>query len=342
MNDAFDIDNLRQQAREQLSRRIPPRTAWIQQFETALRALLDPRADLFLAIMSAAGDPGLDDPQDESGLERGWIIGYVHAPQAGVDAACLTLSPGPVRFQTVPYGDLTTQSTALARTVPQETVITSGEVERAGALGEVARYLHDHAHTPRPGPQESAEEYARQCDQRMLALLCANELTFPDRDLSEVVWNDYEAVIISRQDQRRREERRIPMTVEQFARWMEGTFDEPGFVVPSLTGTEFARALALTSIQPERRMRRNWRRQLVDDGEKGWRIGDRSTTDETRSTTILTYIRRDGTGFQETTSLYYGSSTTTTIEYDPDRVYEPAVYSSYLTTRLYYTQRDRT
>ncbi|MGI5423184.1 hypothetical protein [Streptomyces sp. CA-179760] len=96
---------------------------------------------------------------------------------------------------------------------------------------------------------------------------------------------------------------------------MEGTFDEPGFVVPSLTGTEFARAAALTSIHPQCRMRRNRRRQLVDDGEKGWQIGDRSTTDETRSTTI---------------------------EYDPDTVYEPSVYSNYLTTRLYCTQRDRT
>ncbi|MFC9683561.1 hypothetical protein [Streptomyces sp. NPDC056948] len=112
-----------------------------------------------------------------------------------MEAACLTLSPGPVRFQTV----------------PQETVITSGEVEQAGALGEVARYRHDHGPTLRPGPQESAEEYARQWDQRMLASAPTNS-----------------------------------------------------------------------------------------------------------------------------------SSTTATIEYAPYTIYEPSVYSSYLTTRLYYTQRDRT
>jgi hypothetical protein len=126
---------------------------------------------------------------------------------------------------------------------------------------------------------------------------------------------------------------------------LEGTLtddDKEGKVVPPLTGTQFAEALAATAIEPKRQYRRNWRNKLVDVGEKGWQVGkEELDKSETSVTTAYTFVRRDGTGFREVTTSGWSLSESVT-EYDADHVYEPSVYSSWLSTRLFYASRGMT
>jgi hypothetical protein len=341
----IDLEQLRRQARAQLDNRAAsPRAAWVLGFEADARTALSPRFELFLRIMAAAGNPGLTDPRDRSDHDRGWIVGHVNDyttqplnPYVADAITLLALSPT-LGVQTV-IGDLRHVSSAIVRRRPQQSVLAGGELETLSALGEVALYRY----RPDADPAAEAHRYAEACDRRMLALLCVHELTFPDRDFADVQWDQYESILLTQAERQRRLDSRPVMSVEQFALWMEGKIDDvDAYLLPSLTGSQFAYALSLTSIETRHQMRRNWRNKLIDDGEMGWLVGkvelDKS---ETSITTRYTYVRRDGTGFEQTESSSWTFSKSV-VEFDQTHVYEPGVYSSYLTTRLYYAERGMT
>lgn len=216
MDESLNLEELRAQARAQLAGRMPPRTAWITGFEAALRQLLSPRAELFLAIMAAADNPGLDDERgggtgNESGHPRGWIIGNLRTHVQDewgtvreVRAKFLTLGPDCIGFQTADAGpDPFAASTAITRFAPRESAVEGGELREQSALAQVAVNLIDYGAMAEGTPEEAAAAYAAACDHRMLALLCAQELTFPDRDLREAVWDEHDSVMISRAEEAR-------------------------------------------------------------------------------------------------------------------------------------------
>lgn len=204
----IDVEAIRRMARDQLQRRgLPPRTAWVVEFEEALRRALLPRTELFLAIMSAAGFPGLQDRR-EAGRETGnraWMIGaydtitlmssYVDDNGVGhtYDSTYpmfLTLDTSSA-FHTI-HGNDDWQSIAVAGSLPDKTVVVDGEIDTPSAFGKVGLSRYD-AGLP---AADSAAEFANECDRRMLLLLCANDLTFPDRDLSQVVWDEDESRVL--------------------------------------------------------------------------------------------------------------------------------------------------
>jgi len=338
----IDIESLRRQAREQLARRpTPPRTAWVGAFEDALRAALVPRAELFAAIMEAAGRPGLDDRRDPAppaGSTRAWLIGAYDSvtllsTYTGADGTVTTfpstqpmflaLSPAPLSFHTT-TGLPRWQSVAVTGSAPERSVITAGEIASPSAFGTVALSRYGAPAGPETDPEASAREIAAVCDRRMLLLLCAHDLTFPDRDLSGIVWDEDETSLILAAREARRVVTRPAMTVEQFVLWLDGRLGDDGLALPPLTGVELAEALARTSVPPRRRFRRNWRDKLVDAGEKGWQIAEREIErSERHIRTEAVFVRRDGTGFREI-------DFEVVEEFGPGHVYGPDLYAGYL------------
>ncbi|WP_033343200.1 hypothetical protein [Catenuloplanes japonicus] len=205
---AIDVDEIRRLAREQLQRRgLSPRTAWVLDFEEALRAALLPRAELFVTIMAAAGFPGLYDKRERSAEtgSRAWTIGaYDSITSIGsyVDdnwVAHTVDSTHPVFLALDTSSAFHTaravedwQSIGVAGAPPDRTIVVDGEIDTPSALGEVGvrRYAED------TSAADSAAEFAVACDRRMLLLLCANDLTFPDRDLSRVTWDESESRVL--------------------------------------------------------------------------------------------------------------------------------------------------
>ena len=317
----IDLESLRRQAREQMNTRRQPHIAWVNTFEMIVREELAPRAELFRKIMSSAGNPGLKPRAlDTSGLSRGWVVGIIRCFSSSVydqnqrwDVLCLC--PGILGFQSATVGSMMEQSTDIVVPFdPQESTMSGGEIVNPSAVGQVARILFKiyQAQGQEKDPWDEAREYSRACDRRMLALLCANELTFPDRDLSSVAWGDWETALVAHAEQVRSHERKLaqrkPMTVEQVAQWLMGKLtNEEEYVVPAMTGRDLARALSLTSIEPVRFYNKK-RFGRTAERTRAWKVerlsremgGEMEQDEQT-----ITYIRSDGTGFRE---FYHGGT----------------------------------
>ncbi|MFI5891440.1 hypothetical protein ACIA5D_15155 [Actinoplanes sp. NPDC051513] len=345
-DEPIDIDALRRRAREQRERQpASARTTWVLEFEDALREALFPRARLFARIMAAAGDPGLDERHDSApeGTPRAWVLApfetfetlssYEGETFPMTHHVFLTLGPEGPAFHTaaaLPQW----QSVSVREQAAATSVVTLGEIETPSALGRVGLGRYADAAERGAGARDDARRFADLCERRMTALLWAYELTFPDRHSAPLDWDEDETAIILRAAKKLR---RREMTEDEFVQWLDGEIDGGGDLrLPPLTGARMARALSRTTYQPQRRHRRNWRDKLVDDGEKGWQIGEKYLD---RSETVIrserVFVRRDGSGFRE-------SDGNGADEYEAEHIYPPEVYISHLGRRGDYHRRGMT
>jgi hypothetical protein len=344
VTDGIELEVLRRQARQQSTSRLGSSATWILAFEGEATALLSPRVELFRRIMRAAGNPGLEARGDRRPGPRGWLIAV--AVETWHKDAWGELQPATRSVAVTPnddgfhlaYDGLLSQSAPISR-CPDRSQVAAGEIIRFSALGKAAAAWH--RQHPEQDPRAAAAAFAADGDRRMLALLCAHELTFPDRDLGEVEWSPEEQYVIVQAERRRYETRPRPdMTDDQVIDWIEGGDTDTGYALPALTGQQFAALLTRTSVPVVRPRRKNWLGRTVA-GDPVWRIGKQKLErTETRVTTRSTYLRPDGSGYTTTASSGWSYSEQV-VEHDPHHVYASDTYATALQEHRFTLQRDR-
>jgi hypothetical protein len=306
--------------------------------------LLLSRVALFRRIMRAAGNPGLENPGDPQPGPRGWLIGLAietwHRDGWGEPrpAACSVAVTADDEGFHLAYADLVSESAPISRR-PDRSRVGAGEIREFSALGEAAAEWH--RRRPELDPRDAAAAFAADCDRHMLALLCAHELTFPDRDLGEVAWSEDEQYLII-QAERRREETRPPpeMSDDQVIDWIEGGDTGTGYALPVLTGEHLAALLARTSVPLMRPRRKNWLGRMVPR-DPVWQIGRQELErSETSVTTRYTYLRPDGSGYTTTASSGWSYSEEV-VEHDLFHRYTSGSYDSGLLDHRFTRQQGR-